>query len=138
MIYLWQVFTEEPLKCKSEIDEYYHREAVTKLLWVHNESITSISTTYNLMSTSTDGKILVWKPENKFRFPVKGHLLSRKKGGETQIMGGTALCKGSTDDTTYLVGTEGGSLFKCNIHAPIDKDVSHLFDGSKVRWKHEA
>jgi len=83
MIYIWKIFEEQPLKSKSEIDEYYHREAITKLVWVQNEGITSLNTTFNLMSCSTDGKILIWKPENKLRYPLKGILLSRKKGGET-------------------------------------------------------
>lgn len=67
------------------------------------------------MSCSTDGKILIWKPENKLRYPLKGILLSRKKGGDTQIMGGTALAKAGNDDATFLVGSEGGSLYKANI-----------------------
>jgi hypothetical protein len=90
------------------------------------------------MSTSTDGKILLWKTENKLRFPVKGHLLGRKKGGDLSILGGTAFSKVGNDETTFLVGTEGGSIFKCNIPQPVEKDISHLFEGSPVRWKHEA
>jgi len=54
-------------------------------------------------------------------------------------MGGTAFAKAGNDDvTTFLVGSEGGSLYKANIQQPVDKDVSHLFEGSKLRWKQEA
>jgi len=49
--------------------------------------------TTSLVSTSTDGKILVWRDQDKLRYPIKGHLLARKKGNETQIIGGTALDK---------------------------------------------
>jgi WD40 repeat protein len=28
IIYIWNTFTEEPLYCKTEIDEYYHRECI--------------------------------------------------------------------------------------------------------------
>lgn len=45
------------------------------------------------MTISTDAKILVWKFTDKLRFPVKGHLLARKKGGELAIIGGTSLSK---------------------------------------------
>ena len=109
-------------------------------MWIRTDSIASMSTNYGLMSTSTDGKIMLWKPENKLRYPVKGHLLARKKGGggELAIIGGTSLCKAANDDNTYVVGTEGGSIFKCNISLPNEKDISHLFEGSKVRWKAEA
>ncbi len=33
-IYLWSVFDEEPRICSSIVDEYFHRESVTKLLWL--------------------------------------------------------------------------------------------------------
>jgi len=33
-IYLWDIFKTDPLLCVSRIDEYYHREAVTQLLWI--------------------------------------------------------------------------------------------------------
>jgi len=38
------------------------------------------------------------------------------------------------------VGTEGGSIFKCSITEPQDKDISHFFEGNTggCRWKQEA
>ena len=45
-IYLWNIDSErdekDPQICNSEIDEYYHREAVTKLIWIKYESLTSM------------------------------------------------------------------------------------------------
>lgn len=94
---------------------------------------------YNLVSTSTDGKILIWRYLDKLRFPIKGHLLARKKGAETLIIGGTSCDKVCfAQDTTYIVGTEGGSIFKCGINDPTENDVSHFFDNTGCRWKHEA
>jgi hypothetical protein len=55
---------------------------------------------------------------DKLRYPAKGHLLARKKEGEFTTVGGTSFCKihgGSTEDSTFIVGTEGGSIFKCSI-----------------------
>lgn len=89
-IYLWNIDLEEPQLCVSAIDEYYHREAITKLIWVKNESL-NLEVKISLVSTSTDGKILVWRAQDKLRYPIKGHLLARKKGNETQIIGGTSL-----------------------------------------------
>ena len=48
----------------SAIDEYYHREAITKLLWVKQESLTTLAIQTSLLSCSTDGKILVWRLED--------------------------------------------------------------------------
>ena len=78
------------------------------------ESLTTLAIQTSLVSTSTDGKILVWRLEDKLRFPIKGHMLAKKKGAETHVIGGTAL--DSTfimNDNTYFVGTEGGQIFKC-------------------------
>jgi ribulose kinase len=57
-------------------------------------------------------------------------LLARKKEGELATVGGTSFCKvlGSSDDSTFIVGTEGGSIFKCSIQEPQDKDISHFFE----------
>jgi hypothetical protein len=63
--------------------------------------------------------------EDKLRYPVKGHLLAKKMGNDVQIIGGTALDKVSLmEDNTFLVGTEGGAVYKCNISQPSDNDVS--------------
>lgn len=43
-------------------------------------------------------------------------MIARKKGGELAMVGGTSFCKISEiDDSTFIVGTEGGSIFKCSI-----------------------
>ena len=132
-IYLWNIDQEDSYICHSAIDEYYHREAITKLIWMKYESLTSLAVSYSLMSLSTDAKILVWKLSDKLRFPAKGHLLARKKDGEMNIVGGTSLARvgygtGAQEDSTFIVGTEGGSIFKCSIQQPADKDISHFFD----------
>jgi hypothetical protein len=63
----------------SAIDEYFHREAITKLVWVRQESLTTLAVRVSLISTSTDGKILVWRYGDQLRYPIKGHLLAAKK-----------------------------------------------------------
>lgn len=65
----------------SAIDEYFHREAITKLIWVRNENL-NLQVTTSLISASTDGKILVWRYEDKLKYPIKGYLLAKKKGTE--------------------------------------------------------
>ena len=105
----------------SAIDEYFHREAIMKLVWVRQESLTNLQVKISLVSTSTDGKILVWKYADKLRFPIKGHLLATRKGNEISIAGGTSMDKVSiSEDHTYIVGTEGGSIYKCNILPPAE------------------
>lgn len=92
-IFIWNIDKEDPNICKSEIDEYYHRESITKLIWVKHESLTSMAISYSIVSTSTDGKILVWRLNDKLKYPIKGHLIARKKGRELAMVGGTSLSK---------------------------------------------
>ena len=92
-IYLWNLDNEDPYIAHSAIDEYYHREAITKLIWVKYESITSLAVSFSIMSVSTDAKILVWRLQDKLRYPAKGHLLARKKDGEMGTVGGTCLAR---------------------------------------------
>ena len=93
--------------------------------------------TVSLVSIATDGKILVWRMSDKLRFPIKGHMLSKKKGQDVNIIGGTALDKVCiAEDNTYYCGTEGGQVFKCSIAQPTDNDISHFFEANTgVRWK---
>ena len=110
-------------------DEYYHRETITKLIWLRNESLTTMAISYSLISVSTDAKILVWRYNDKLKYPARGYLVARKKGGELAMVGGTSFCKiAEADNSTFIVGTEGGSIFKCSIQQPTDKDISHFFD----------
>jgi len=79
-IFLWNTDREEPFVCKSDVDEYYHRESIKSLIWVRQQSMTTLVVNTSLVSCSSDGKILVWRLEDKLRYPVKGHLLARRKG----------------------------------------------------------
>jgi len=72
--------------------------------------------TTTLVSVSTDGKVLLWRQSDKLRYPIKGHLLGRKRGAEFSVVGGTSMGKVQVaEDNTFIVGTEGGSIFKCTI-----------------------
>jgi hypothetical protein len=101
--------------CTSRIDEYFHREAVLKIIWVPSVNLSSGQSNYNLTTVATDGKILVWREEDKLKFPVKGYLLARKKKGELATVGGTSLAISIEDKSCFIVGTESGSMFKCNL-----------------------
>lgn len=142
-IYLWNVYNEEPEICNSRADEYYHRESVTQLVWISQQQFGGFKFTHNLVSTSTDGKILVWDPENNLSHPTRGYLIARKRKGELATIGGTGLDVSCKDINTFILGTEGGTIFKCNI--PMTAFSEQLattgnFDAlqKKLRWKKEA
>lgn len=142
-IYLWNIFQDNPEICNSRADEYYHRESITQLVWVSQQQIGGFKYIHTLVSTSTDGKILLWNPENKLDHPIRGHILARKKKGELNVIGGTALDVNNKDINSFIVGTEGGSLFKCNLPLTSFNEIISVagqFEGlqKKLRWKKEA
>jgi hypothetical protein len=81
-------------------------------VWVSQQQIGGLKFIHTLISTSSDGKILVWKPENGLEYPTRGFLIARKKKGQAKLIGGTSLDVNSVDRNTFVLGTEGGSIFK--------------------------
>ena len=95
---------------KSTADEYFHREPISKLLWVELpvESSTRSEREVVLLSTSTDGKVLIWNsPVVQLRYPIKGHLLvggQMSLGGTTMVLSGSI--KSEFEDMKLIIGTE--------------------------------
>lgn len=142
-IYIWNVFSDDTELCSSRADEYYHREVITQLLWIQQQQFGSLKFVYNLLSASTDGKILVWSPENKLTHPKRGYLIARKKKTNIVILGATALAVNTDDINSFILGTEEGAIFKLSI--PMTSfsgqfESSGDFDSlpKKLRWKKEA
>jgi WD40 repeat protein len=133
-IFLWDVYSDEPEKCNSRADEYFHRESITQLRWITQPQYGSFKFIHNIISCSYDGKILVWDPANKLEHPVRGHLLARKKKGAGGLVGGTSFDVNCSDKSMFVIGTEGGTL------SFSERVSSGDFENSskKLRWKKEA
>lgn len=144
-IHIWDTSKEEMIPMyKSKIGDYFHTERVSGLLWMQNR-LTSLNK-FNLLSMSTDGKILVWDMVKKLQYPTKGHLLLRKKEGVSCQVAGTSISQSLGDKNTFIVGSEAGSLFRCTItNITNDKKQRILFDSQKnlpgkssFSWRDEA
>jgi WD40 repeat protein len=144
-IYIWDVSKEEMIPMyKSKIGDYFHTERITSLLWMQNRQAASIK--FNLLSMSTDGKILVWDMMKKLQYPTKGHMLFRKKEGVSCQVAGTSISQSIGDKNTFIVGSEAGSLFRCTItNVTNDKKQRILFDSQKnlpgkssFSWREDA
>lgn len=68
-VVMWDVFKEEPLLCSSRIDEYTHREVITRVMWINTSQVGDHNERISIMTVSTDGKLLVWKPEDNLKYP---------------------------------------------------------------------
>jgi len=137
-IVVWDTSIEDdrPMMIAStRIDDYFHREAVASLKWIYDDSEQN---NYLLVSESGEGKVLFWSLANKLVCPISGYLLQTKKKSKGRssgknIVGGTAMSfqsggvvqigedeqtgnpimKRIKYSTSFVVGSEGGQLFRC-------------------------
>jgi len=132
------------LICKSEADEYFHREPIQKIQWVEQESVHSMSKQMSLVTVSKDGKILIWdNPLKSLRYPIKGHIFGRKKDGKLIVLSGLSLSMVTDtmglNESSFIVGTEGGMILKVVVQNPQEKDIrDYLSTNKEVTWSDEA
>lgn len=54
----------EPLIGKTLVDDYFHRDVISQLSWWPFKAPGKSDTSYNVLSLSTDGRILLWDVPN--------------------------------------------------------------------------
>jgi len=119
-----------PLLMRSGIDDYFHREPITRLQWVRDPSalargggtgggVGGVGGGWSLVSVAGDGKVLFWSVDgdNRLRFPTGGFMLTPNAEwhgkGHTRkgfgIMGGTAVAfvDSATADAAAAPGNSG-------------------------------
>ncbi|KAM3132067.1 hypothetical protein pb186bvf_015811 [Paramecium bursaria] len=119
----------------SQIDDYFHRESITQILWLQDEQ---------LLSLGCEGKILIWPADYEeilLKYPLKGCYMVRKKESSTESVGGITICQIYDDQTTFIIGSEGGSVLKAQI-TPINFNMTKkAFLDSRDKgliWKEDA
>lgn len=154
-IFLWDISKKDDnLISSSTLDEYYHRESITQLLWMEQTSqtlINHLNSHYNLISLSTDGKILVWnmkyeeKSENiLLNYPIKGYSLLRKKDGYVSNVGGLSFSQSCEDKNSFIIGTEAGSVLRAFVtNISNEKKQKILFEqkseaSKNLKWNEET
>lgn len=154
-IFLWDISRkDDTLIASSSLDEYFHRESITHFSWIEQQNPISaglINNHYNLLSLSTDGKLLLWnmkEEENAERLllshPIKGYSLLRKKDGFVSSVGGLSFSQSCEDKNTFIIGTEAGSVLRAYIsNISFEKKQKILFEqksevSKNLRWKEES
>jgi len=126
-VIVWDLSREDDLVvATSGIGDDAHREPVSKVHWIKSQS--SKRREHNIISVSGDGKVLIWKVDLKrgklklsSGFVVMSQSLPRSmkvrgvKG--TKEVGVTSISFSKDDPDLYILGSESGCVFKCNIHA---------------------
>nr|KAG5692283.1 hypothetical protein BaRGS_007191 [Batillaria attramentaria] len=138
-VLVWDLSQEDDLLlATSSIGDDAHREPVARVHWLRDAS--SKKKRYNVVSIGGDGKILVWKVDQKKGklkliegFVVMAQSLPRSmkvRGvrGDKEI-GVTCLAFSHEDPDTFLVGSESGCIFRCSVHAkgsPAGSEYNHV------------
>eukprot|EP01105_Mastigella_eilhardi_P010464 TRINITY_DN2439_c0_g1_i1.p1 TRINITY_DN2439_c0_g1~~TRINITY_DN2439_c0_g1_i1.p1 ORF type:complete len:673 (-),score=164.09 TRINITY_DN2439_c0_g1_i1:941-2959(-) len=116
---------DDPIIASSDLnDDSGHREPVSSVAWLSGQGKASVSA--EVASSSGDGKLLVWVwggPAAPSHLALSRSLLTRPPGGGRKDLGALGLAGVAAaaffegDRLQAVIGTEGGSLFKCNIPA---------------------
>ncbi|KAI9332116.1 WD40-repeat-containing domain protein [Obelidium mucronatum] len=131
---------DDPVVMTSKMNEYSHQDPVVKVFWSPGPRINQ----FDLVSTGTDGRILVWSPQHhdlKLSRPKCGAQLStaniphnmlasfenRKAFVLDTALGATCITGFKEDPACFVIGTEPGFVFKCNLaSAPGFNDTGSL------------
>ncbi|XP_069140209.1 cytoplasmic dynein 2 intermediate chain 2-like [Argopecten irradians] len=143
-IMMWDLSREDDmLVTSSGIGDDAHREPVTRVHWIPDNT-TSKRDRYLLVSTSGDGKILVWKHDRK-KDAIKlsnGFILmaqnlpkelkkSRGIRGDKEV-GVTCLSYNCEDKDAFLLGSEPGAVFRCSMMAQGEPAGSHIISSVQL------
>lgn len=140
-IRVWDIANEEePLLMSSKIDDLFHREPVSDIIWVRDYLDSGRG--YNIVSSSTDGKVLTWSPKNKLAYPRSGCVLIPTKtyyghgnvANRYPTLGATSVAF-SIDASNFVIGTEGGGLVKSLQHSKLLKRKGYVKSGE---WRYSV
>eukprot|EP00899_Mesostigma_viride_P008749 jgi/Mesvir1/17876/Mv12952-RA.1 len=125
-LFIWDLGREEdPRRAVSSISEVSHKEPITQVVWQYDfreaAKYNSLTEAYQVLTISGDGRVLVWNWA-KLDCPLYGYEMMGSRPGQSDrrlTWGGTAMALSSVnrdDYGTFVVGTEGGTLYKCFMH----------------------
>lgn len=141
-IFIWDLSCEGDLQRgrSDPLCEARHREPITAIHWAYSMveagKYASKDKAYRLVTLGVDGRILVWR-WSKVEQPIYGYeLLWPGPHGSMVMWGGTCMTfdkKAMGDSATFLVGSEGGRVFKCyyDLNDAASKEFAKALAGGK-------
>uniref|UniRef100_A0A8C5WK27 Dynein 2 intermediate chain 2 n=1 Tax=Leptobrachium leishanense TaxID=445787 RepID=A0A8C5WK27_9ANUR len=121
-VLLWDTsLTDDPLIGRTGLTPDTHTDAVYQVVWMLDKPQ---GNKLQILSISSDGKILVWQMEKEGKltlmdgFALVAHQIPsntriNKHGRGDSAVGGTCLSFSHFDQSLFVVGVEGGYLLKC-------------------------
>jgi WD40 repeat protein len=97
----------------SKIESAFYKECVISVKFIkYDENV------YYIASISQEGRILLWNPEHKLKYPVIGYCLKHKFDRNILQVNPTVFVDNPFESCDFRVGTYDGSLYKCNFKRP--------------------
>ncbi|CAH2316295.1 spectrin alpha chain, non-erythrocytic 1 isoform X1 [Pelobates cultripes] len=121
-VLLWDTSrTDDPLIGRTGLTADTHTDAVYQVVWIKDKPQ---GNKLQIMSISSDGKILVWQMEKEGRIvlldgfalvaqQIPNNIKINKHGRGDSAVGVTCLSFSHFDQSLFIVGVEGGYLLKC-------------------------
>ncbi|XP_071947701.1 cytoplasmic dynein 2 intermediate chain 2-like isoform X2 [Antedon mediterranea] len=125
---IWDLGESEPLMSSSSLDEDSHREGVCSVVWI--EQSTRSRNKAKVMSVCSEGKVLIWDfvvGKDQLKLSAGWFLSSgptKGLGSDTKqaSLGVTCLSFWPDDQSSMIVGSESGGLYKCNMVEDFTED----------------
>lgn len=129
--------SKDYIEFTSKIDSNFYKECVVSAKFIKYEE-----NTYYIVTISEEGRVLVWNPDHKFKYPVIGYTLKFKLERNIISVNPTTFVINPFENFDYLVGCYDGGLYKCNFSRPNYDSGSvhqHIFmDKKGVVWRNDV
>ena len=103
--------TKDYIEFISKIENAFYKECVISVRFIkYDENI------YYISSISEEGRILIWNPEHKLKYPVIGYNLSHKIERNILQINPTVFIDNPFESCDFRVGTYDGTIYKCNFN----------------------
>ena len=129
--------TKDYIEFISKIDSAFYKECIVSLKFIkYDENI------YYIASISIEGRVLLWNPEHKLKYPILGFNLENKVGRNLIQLNPTVFINNPFESCDFRVGTYDGSIYKCNFIKPnFDTGNTHQFifkEKKGVFWRNDV
>ncbi|MCQ2820332.1 MAG: hypothetical protein MJ252_23950 [archaeon] len=118
----------------STLDSCFYRECVVSIKFIKVEE-----NMFYLVSISNEGRVLVWDPSDKLKFPIMGFNLRYPMKTPNNPIDPSAFADNPYEPFDFTIGTFDGSLFKCSFDKPTEesgRDQDFIFLEKKgVVWR---
>lgn len=108
------------IECISKIDSSFYKEEIISVKFVQMDN-----NIFYIVSISGDGRVLVWDPIEKLKYPVIGFNLKFSMNKNTLPINPTCFAASPHESFEFLLGTYDGNLYKCAFPRPNSESGSH-------------